>query len=193
MDEAVDIGTLSDQSLALTAPADNAPILLDLDKGTSVILGVPVERKAVKIPDQPHVFIAHTLDVTDRDHTTPVRLKDTVVLIGHARRNGDTWVFGNGDQGVVETYRAYNDYATINGLPSIEFIAACNADIVAQESRALISDLGVPNTVAQAVGSHISVAGTLELSGSSSVFVNSPEPIFHLDTLQTVKDIKVES
>lgn len=129
--------------------------LVDVERGLWVSFGVPVKDKDVAkpeimIPNEPHVFMAHEMWVSDLTNDN-LLLQNVPVIFAHGYRDGGTWKFANG-QPVVDTVSAYDEYARLNNLPQIEFVMACNQDRSENPLGIQIKDFPEGNVVAQAVG-----------------------------------------
>ncbi len=173
--------------------SDNTETLVDINKAIFVKLGIPLnEEKVIIVPDSPHIFIADQIHVKDRSHPEGATLNNVTLLIAHGIRDAkDTWRFKEG-QSVVDTVKAYNEYAKKENLPNLEFIIACNDDPTTKGTGVQIHDFDFYSTIAHAVGEVMNVQTVLEEDGRSIINVQTDDDIVNLDNLIASKEVVID-
>lgn len=173
----------------LTSKSDDVDVLVGVDEGIFVSLGIPEKDNVIEIPDKPYVFVADELRVRDENHSDGLLLENTPLIMAHGVRNDkDEWVFLNG-QSIPETVKAYNQYAGKEGLPTLEFVVVCNKDSITEDSGIRVYEPNIPDNVAYAVGEELVVNTVMESDGKSRIYVTAQGSIANLDTVKTANDI----
>lgn len=177
----------------LRKPADSTFLHLDQEGKIKVQLGVPVgEGNTITVPTEPHIFMADSLGIIDKEHPESLVLSGVPVIIGHGIRRKGHWVFNN-NQEVAGTVRKYNEWARLNNMPELEFLAVCNEE-PADSTGVRIGEFGVEDqnlAIAYAVGESVSVQGLIESDGRTSVNVTARNTIFNLNSLEVAKQVNI--
>lgn len=101
-----------------------------LENGAIVVRGFPYPIRRdrlfggseLTVPVHPHIFKTSSLQIGTNE---PIH--DAVVLVAHGDRDlrDNTWRFGNGHE-VIPTVLAYNNFARLRGLATIDAVLVCN-------------------------------------------------------------------
>jgi hypothetical protein len=155
------------------------------------VIGVPIERpfrpnvSTLDIHNNtPYVYKVETMQIFDPSEEKIVLgkpfkpklkgvAKDVIVMDAHGFRSytDDQWRFGDG-QKVKDVVEGYMDFAKKNGLPALEFITACNREVVpdAVGLGIIVQDLPMEYGIVQQANDIMALPGKKNTPISSSGF-----------------------
>jgi len=173
--------------------SQHAETLIDPDKQIFVVRSVPLRKenvfaddktaREIDVPNKPHIFVVDELNVRDNSHPVLTALRDIVVIIAHAYRTSEGWVFTNG-QKVVETVLAYNEWAGKNNERPIQFVIACSQELGNENPNIKVGAFDARHNIAYAVGEEIKVDGyVMNKDKKTTIQVEAKGNFFGLDEL----------